>query len=181
MFWLPVVLLLSARYPLAVFRLPVLFVIEDNLWASSTATRSVFAGPGVAARASAFGVESEAIDGNDVEAVDAAANAAVEIVRRTRMPRLLQARTSRLRGHISSDLQLYRSRESDADVSRDPLDVARERLAAMGIDGSIAGEIFREEAARMDQAVRAAIEAPFPDPRAAYEHVQDIGGPECRA
>ena len=164
-----------------VFRLPVLFVIEDNLWASSTTTRSVLGGPGVAARATAFGVACDAVDGSDVEAVDAAAHAAVETVRRTRMPRMLHASAERLHGHIASDRQLYRSREAAADTLRDPLEVARERLLATGADSAIAEEIVRQEVAAIDYAVRAAIAAPFPDPREAYEHVQDIGGPEWRA
>ena len=165
----------------AVFRLPVLFVIEDNLWASSTATRSVLGGPGVAARASAFGVDCDAVDGSDVEAVDAAARAAVESVRRTRMPRLLHARAERMRGHIASDRQLYRSREAGAGAWPDPLEVARARLLASAADAAIAESIVRQEVDRIEQAVRAAIAAPFPDPREAYEQVQDLGGPECRA
>ncbi len=87
----------------APYRLPVLFVCEDNGVAASTRAESTTAGPGVPARAEALGVPAETVDGNDAEAVDAVAERLVREVRAEGGPRLLHARTTRIRGRTSAD------------------------------------------------------------------------------
>jgi acetoin:2,6-dichlorophenolindophenol oxidoreductase subunit alpha len=155
-----------------VYGLPVLFVCEDNRIAATTPTHAMTAGAGAAARARALGIHAVAVDGNDVEAVDAAA---AQLVARTRGggPALLHAVTYRFTGHMSVDPGRYRD---PAEVQRarldDPLARARTRLAALGLDEDAAGI---EAAARTEvqAALAAADAAPHPDRSAAYTDVLD--------
>src|SRR3954466_15707966 len=89
-----------------VFDLRVLFVCEDNLYSDRTRTGSVTAGPGPLARAAAFGIPGETVDGNDVIAVSEAAARYVREVREQSRPRFLHATTYRWRGHLALDKAL---------------------------------------------------------------------------
>ncbi len=162
-----------------VYGLPVLFVCEDNRIAATTPTRSMTAGDGASARAEAFGIETLTVDGNDVEAVDAAAADLAARVR-TGKPALLHAITYRIKGHVSVDPGAYR----DADeVQRarqdDPLARVRTLLASLGESAALAAidaEVQREIAA----ALAAADAAPWPAPEAAYEDVISTGAGQWR-
>ena len=87
----------------ALYKLPVLFVCEDNGVAAFTATASVTAGPGVSARAEALGVPATHVDGNDVVAVDSAVASIVAAIRSGGGPHLFHAKTFRWTGHTSTD------------------------------------------------------------------------------
>ena len=155
-----------------VYALPVLFVCEDNRIAATTPTRAMTAGDGAATRAAALGIHAVTVDGNDVEAVDAAAAALAARVRAGR-PCLLHAITYRFKGHVSVDPGRYRD---PAEVARawrdDPLARARARLAKLGQ----ADDAARIEAAARDEiaaAQAAADGAPWPDAAAAYTDILD--------
>ena len=90
------------------YRLPVLFVCEDNGVAAFTRADSVTAGPGVVARAQALGVVAATVDGNNAMAVDEAAQNAADAVRRGDGPHLLHLRTYRISGHTSTDAAAWR-------------------------------------------------------------------------
>ncbi|WP_239509994.1 thiamine pyrophosphate-dependent enzyme, partial [Serratia marcescens] len=79
----------------AVFKLPVLFVCEDNGYAATTRTRTMTAGPGLSERARSLGVPATEVDGNDVLAVEAAAADLVAAIRAGGGPRFLHAHTYR--------------------------------------------------------------------------------------
>jgi pyruvate dehydrogenase E1 component alpha subunit len=133
-------------------------------------------GEGAAARAHAIGLHGRVVDGNDVEAVDAAASALVEEVRAGRGPRFLHAVTYRVKGHVSVDAAAYRHPdEVSRALEEDPLRTAAEKLAALGVTAAeverIRGEAEREIAA----AVAAAHAAPWPEAGRAYGDIQDIG------
>jgi acetoin:2,6-dichlorophenolindophenol oxidoreductase subunit alpha len=159
-----------------VFALPVLFVCEDNRWSATTATGTMTAGEGALARANAIGIPGEAVDGNDVFAVDAAAARLVEKVRRGEGPQFLHAITYRFKGHVSVDPAAYRDGE---EVSRalesDPL-----ALAAKHIDGLVAATIFNEAESEVQRALEAAAAAPWPQAQDAYGDVQDTGAGRWR-
>jgi acetoin:2,6-dichlorophenolindophenol oxidoreductase subunit alpha len=158
-----------------VYDLPVLFVCEDNRIAATTATASVTAGGGAAERARSLGIESAVVDGNDVEAVDAAAAAFLAGIRAGRGPALLQAVTYRFKGHVSVDPGSYRDpAEVAAAREADPLALARRRLAAMGAeaDAAAAESAARDEVSR---AVAEAFAAAWPDAAEAYTDVMDTG------
>jgi pyruvate dehydrogenase E1 component alpha subunit len=124
-----------------------LFVCEDNRISATTPTPALTGGAGAAARAESIGVPAVSVDGNDVEAVDAATARIVAQVRAHEGPRLLHAVTYRFKGHVSIDPGAYRD---PAEVARaleaDPLRLARERLLARGM--STADIVAIDDAAR---------------------------------
>ena len=162
----------------AVFRLPVLFVCEDNGYAATTRTSAMTAGGGPSVRARALGVEAEEVDGNDVLAVAEAASRLLRDVRAGQGPRFLHAHTWRTTGHTGADPATYRSEaEVEARRDADPLKRAREALMVAGVaeadlDADRDGAV-REMAAAYD----AAKAAPFPPASAAFADVQDVGSP----
>jgi len=157
-----------------VYQLPVLFVCEDNRIAATTSTRAMTGGEGAAARAAALGLATQAVDGNDVEAVDAAAARLGATVRAGR-PALLHAVTYRFKGHVSVDPGRYRD---PAEVERalldDPLALAGRRMAELGL-GDDAQQIRDAARAEVEAALAAAAGAPFPDAARAYTDVLDTG------
>jgi len=118
----------------AIWGLPVLFVCENNGWAMGTRTERAMKVGSVAARGAAYGIESAACDGNDLEAVLTAARAAVAKIRAGTGPYLLECRTYRLRGHSKSDRAEYRDAKELAEAEeREPLKRLRERLLSLGV------------------------------------------------
>jgi len=162
-----------------VYGLPVLFVCEDNRIAATTPTRSMTAGDGASARARAFGIETREVDGNDAEAVDAAAAELTDRVRAGR-PALLHAITYRIKGHVSVDPGAYRDADEVEQARRgDPLARVRSLLASLGAAAeaeAIDAEVQREIAA----ALAAADAAPWPEPDAAFEDVISTGAGQWR-
>lgn len=162
--------------------LPVLFVCEDNSFASTTRTSVLTAGAGAVARAQALDVPAREVDGNDVTLVAAAADELLAQIRSGGGPRLLLTRTYRLHGHTANDLATYRTDDEVAAAQRvAPLARAAARLRGVGVSESeLAAD--REAAAReMDTAMAAAIAAPFPAIETAYADVQDAGGGDPQA
>ncbi|MGC4398054.1 thiamine pyrophosphate-dependent dehydrogenase E1 component subunit alpha [Hydrogenophaga sp. T2] len=160
----------------AVYRLPVLFVCEDNRYSATTSTAGLTAGPGVAARANALGVPSETVDGNDVEAVAAMAERLVAKVRGGEGPHLLHALTWRVRGHVSVDTQGYRDpQDLQGALDADPLKRARARALASGVSAAQLDAIDAEVQAEIDDAVAFADASPPPDVAAAYTDIQTTG------
>ena len=162
----------------AVFRLPVLFVCEDNGFAATTRTAAMSAGPGPSARARALGIAAEEVDGNDVLAVDAVTATLLAAIRAGGGPRFLHARTYRLRGHTGADPATYRpAEELEAKRREDPILRAAGLLLGAGLPAAAleadAHDAAREMAAAFDDA-RA---APFPGAATAFADVQDIGAP----
>ena len=95
----------------ALWKLPVLFVCENNLYAMGMALERAEAEPHIATKAAGYHIVSETVDGMDVVAVEAAARRAVAAVRRTSEPYLLECRTYRFRAHSMFDAQLYRTKQ----------------------------------------------------------------------
>ncbi len=113
----------------AVYSLPVLFVCEDNRYSATTESAPMTAGEGAATRARAIGVAAEVVDGNDVAAVSALAARLIDDVRSGAGPRLLHARTWRVKGHVSVDGQGYRD-AADIAAARQIDPLLRARAAA---------------------------------------------------
>lgn len=160
----------------AAFQLPMLFVCEDNQWSATTRTGTLSAGDGAAARAIAHGVPALAVDGNDVQAVYAAAHRLLTDIRAGGGPRLLHARTYRFKGHVSVDPAAYRDpAELQAALADDPLQRTAQHLQQRGVPlaqlDAVRETARREIAAALDSAAQ----APWPAPQAAFEAVQDQG------
>jgi pyruvate dehydrogenase E1 component alpha subunit len=159
-----------------VFQLPVLFVCEDNRISATTPTAPMTAGDGVSVRAQALGIPAQRVDGNDAEAVDAAAAALAAQVRGGGGPRLLHAVTYRIKGHVSVDPGTYRpADEVVAAQAREPLVLMRERLLALGHGAAAVDAIDAAAQAEIDTALRRAQDAPWPDASAAYDDIMDTG------
>ncbi len=104
------------------WKLPVLFVCENNLYAMGTALDISESETDIHRKAACYRISSEAVDGMDVVAVEAAARRAIHAVRETGTPYFLECRTYRLRAHSMFDAQLYRDKaEIEAWRHRDPI------------------------------------------------------------
>ncbi|MCS7007434.1 MAG: thiamine pyrophosphate-dependent dehydrogenase E1 component subunit alpha [Thermoleophilia bacterium] len=134
------------------WRLPAVFVLENNGWAESTPASQQLPLPvdELGKRALAYGMKLIEADGQDVEAVHLAALAAREHALAGRGPVLLHLRTYRLAGHYVGDPQVYRDKEELARerATKDPIELLRARL-----------ELSDDELAELDAAVRAEVEA----------------------
>ena len=159
-----------------VYALPVLFVCEDNRWSATTASGPMTAGEGASARAASFDIASSQVDGNDVEAVHAAAQRLVAEVRSGAGPRLLHAVTYRVKGHVSVDPAGYRDpKELAAALQTDPIVRARALYVERGGDAQVLASLEREARAEVEEALAAANAAPWPDASTAYTDVQTTG------
>jgi TPP-dependent pyruvate/acetoin dehydrogenase alpha subunit len=160
----------------ALYKLPVLFVCEDNGVAAFTRADSVTAGGGAVARAEAIGIASTSVDGNDALALDAAAAEAVGAVRRGDGPRLLHVRTYRLMGHTSTDAAAWRPADEVAAArGREPMERLASVLAERGSGADVLAKIRAEAEAEMAAARATALAAPWPEAAVAFEDVQDTG------
>ncbi len=148
----------------SIWKLPVVFVCENNQYAMSTAMERATAVANVADRATAYGVPGVMVDGNDFAAVAAAAFEATDRARAGDGPTLIEAKTYRTRGHSRSDRNRYRTREEiDAWTARDPIARFEKEIIAFGLAGeaevkAIAAEVEKE----MAEAVAAASASPWP-------------------
>lgn len=118
----------------ALWKLPVLFACENNLYAMGTALARHQSQPDIAAKAAAYAMPSQTVDGMDVLAVDTATRRALEIVREGQGPFFLECRTYRFRAHSMYDAELYRSRDEVNEwKQRDPITTFRETMRDAGL------------------------------------------------
>jgi TPP-dependent pyruvate/acetoin dehydrogenase alpha subunit len=154
----------------ALWQLPVVYVCENNLYNEYTHFSEVTAGS-ITARAEAFGISTAEVDGQDVLAVRAATELAVERARAGGGPSFLLAATYRYHGHHVGDIDraYYRKKEEEElwVNERDPIDVLARRI---GDDAALAGIRTRVEA-EVANAVAYALDAPYPDPSEVTAHV----------
>lgn len=148
-----------------VMGLPVLYFCENNRYGEFTPYEEVTAGQ-IIDRPRALGIESEQIDGMDVFAVREAAARAVERARSGAGPQFIESMTYRFVGHSRSDPAKYRKEgELDEWKQRDPLIVARQRLAEFHDVGDAELDAIDEEVAALLEQIRAnGLAAPVPDP-----------------
>lgn len=161
-----------------IWKLPVLFVCENNQFATEVPFAYSAANPDVAARAACYGMPGIQVDGNDVVAVYLAAQEAVQRARRGEGPTLLECRTYRTRAHAEGMGDFtYRTREQVEDwKTRCPIARLRRRLVEsstvreselLAIDAAVAREV--------DSAQRTAESSPWPEAASATEHVYHNG------
>jgi pyruvate dehydrogenase E1 component alpha subunit len=166
----------------AVWSLPALFICENNLYMEYTPIGSVTAVPSPAAdRAPAYAIPAEVIDGNDVVVVADAVAAAADRARAGEGPTILEARTYRHFGHSRTDPATYRPAEEVREwMERDPLDIARARLATLGVPVEDVVAADDRAAEVVTAAIAAARAAPPPDPADALTDVWADGGSSWR-
>lgn len=151
----------------SVWNLPVLYVCENNHWQAYVHRDETMVGEGrIAPRAAGYGVESATVDGNDVEAVFAAATAAAGQVRASRRPFLLETWTYRLRDHMEPSDQSYVDPAELAHwQAKDPITRMQDRLLQESLITPAELAVLQTQArAAMDRAAAFAVASPFPDP-----------------
>jgi pyruvate dehydrogenase E1 component alpha subunit len=157
----------------ALWKLPVIFVIEDNEWAISVPKEKSTAVSRNSERAKAYGIPGVYVDGKDVVAVYEVAKEAVERARSGDGPSLIEVRVYRFRGHFEGDGQLYRPKEDlEQSHANDPIKYLESQLLSRGIVSSndltkIQEDIVNE----VNEAINFARESDYPDPQEALENV----------
>jgi TPP-dependent pyruvate/acetoin dehydrogenase alpha subunit len=166
----------------AVWKLPVLFVCENNLYMEYTPIGSVTAVANPAAdRATSYNLPSEVIDGNDVLVVFEAVRRAAERARAGDGPTILEARTYRHFGHSRTDPAKYRPEEEVAEwLARDPLTIAKGQLTERGVASSDIDEAEARAERLIADAVAGAKAAPDADPAEALTDVWADGSAAWR-
>jgi len=148
----------------AVWNLPILYVCENNQWQAFVHRTETMAVDHISEWATRYGMESLTVDGNDVEAVQAAAAEAVARIRETGKPFLLETYTYRLRGHFEPDDQSYvDQQELSSWRGKDPIAMMRRRLLERKVisEADIA-KMEERVGAEIERAVAFASGSPFP-------------------
>lgn len=155
----------------ALWKLPVVFVVEDNDWGISVPRDKSTAIPSNADRAAAYGMPGERVEDNDVEGVHAAAERAVARARAGDGPSLIEVHTLRLWGHFEGDAQGYRPELAQV-PEHDPIPRYETRLVEAGIlDDAAIGQTRKLASERVEAAVAFAKASALPDPSDALEYV----------
>ena len=158
----------------ALWKLPVIYVIENNKYGMGTSVQRASASTDLFERGAAYGIPGRQVDGMDVLATHQAAEEAVAHARAGKGPLILEMMTYRYRGHSMSDPAKYRSKEEVAKMrtEHDPIDLVRKRL----IDGGLTNEdalkaIDKEVKDLVTAAAEFAQESPEPDPSEVWTDV----------
>jgi acetoin:2,6-dichlorophenolindophenol oxidoreductase subunit alpha len=156
----------------SLWKLPVVWLCENNGWAVSVSFTASSATANVADRAAAYNMPGVIVDGMDVVAVYEAVRAAVARARGGDGPTLIEAKTYRFRGHYEGDPQTYRT---DAEVEewkkRDPIVLHERRLLKAGVADSQLDAIRADVAGQVQAAAERALASPKPRPERAFEGV----------
>ena len=163
-----------------IWKLPVIFLCENNRYAQTTGASYSVSGNDIAARARGFGLPGVAVDGLDVFAVYEAVREAVERARRGEGPAFIEAQTYRKYGHFEGDALGYRpEEEEESHLSRDCIQhfrttvLEQELLSETELD-----DIDRQVKEAIEEAVRFALESPLPEPGETLTDVY-VGFPEA--
>jgi len=155
------------------WKLPVIFVCENNLYAMGTRQSRVMAIENIADRAVAYGIPGIIVDGNDVLAVYQATQKAVERARKGEGPTLIECKTYRHKGHSRVDPAKYRPKEEVEEwLAKDPIKHFKEKLLQTNtLTESEIQQIEKQVLAEIEEAVKFAMESPYPDSEEALEDV----------
>ncbi len=159
----------------SLWKLPVVFLCENNLYAMGTALARHQAQTDISLKAGSYGMSSSAVDGMDILAVEAAARQAADFVRAGNGPFLLELRTYRFRAHSMADPDLYRTKEEIEEwKKRDPILLFKSRLREWNLmtDADLT-RIENEISAEIDTAVQFAETSPF---EPVEELLKDVSG-----
>lgn len=151
----------------AIWDLPVIYIIENNVYAESTRISDVCKLTNLSDRACAYGIPGVSVDGNDVLTVYKAVGAAVARARKGQGPTLIETKACRFYGHFHGDMQTYRTKEELEEArKKDPVPRFRKYLVENGaLTDKEADQINQEILDEMDKAVRFAEESLYPEPK----------------
>jgi pyruvate dehydrogenase E1 component alpha subunit len=158
----------------ALWKLPVIYVCENNLYGEYTPGAETVAGE-ILSRPRAVGVHAESVDGQDVQAVFTIMQRLVERARRGEGPAFLECKTYRYYGHHVGDVNReYRTRDEERDwmTNRDPLQTLASRLLQQRLaEQSVFDRIHADVKTEIEKGVQYALDAPFPKPEQVNEDV----------
>jgi len=162
----------------ALWRLPIVFLVENNLYGMGTAIERHSAVTDLSRKAEGLGVLGERVDGQDVVAIRECVTDHLEIARRDRRPTLVEAFTYRYRGHSAADPEVYRDKQEVEEWQRrDPIEIFARRLIDAGTIAEDELEAIREE---VDREVVAAVEfadaSPEPPLDSLYDNLYVLAG-----
>ena len=154
----------------ALWKLPVIYVIENNYFAMGTPLEKTAAIEDLSLRALGYPMARDSVDGHDVFAVRACIHTAIRRAREKKLPTLIEARTYRYRGHSMADPAKYRSAEDVEEwKARDPIKLLGEKLESLNM-AAMKTKIDTEIEEQIADAVRFAEESPFPDASTALDY-----------
>jgi pyruvate dehydrogenase E1 component alpha subunit len=160
-------LLYEAMNMASLWALPVIYVCENNLYGEYTPNAETAAGE-ILARARAFGIHAETVDGQDVQLVNRTMRRLVERARRGEGPAFLECKTYRYYGHHVGDVNReYRTRDEEREwmTQHDPLETLAARLTAQQLaDDAVFERILSDVKAEIDAGVQFALAAKYPEP-----------------
>jgi acetoin:2,6-dichlorophenolindophenol oxidoreductase subunit alpha len=155
-----------------VWKLPLILVCENNLYSEMTPYKETTSVHVLQERAASYGMQAVNVDGNDIEAMYAAVEAAVERARRGDGPTFIEAMTYRLWGHMMGDPEVYRTKEEVAEAREiEPIVRLGRRLKALGTSDADLARIDAEAADVISDALQFAQSSPAPEPEDAFSDV----------
>jgi pyruvate dehydrogenase E1 component alpha subunit len=157
----------------SLWKLPVIFVCENNLYAMGTRQSRAMATENIADRGVAYGIPGEVVDGNDVLAVHEVTQKAVERARKDEGPTLIECKTYRQKGHSRVDPAKYRPKEEVKEwLAKDPIKHFKDKLLqTKTLTEAKIQQIEEEVSAEIEEAVKFATQSPYPAPEEALEDV----------
>ncbi len=157
----------------AVWKLPSVFLCENNMYGEYSPYASTAPVPNVIDRAAAYGIPAVMVDGQDPEAVYSTVKQATEYARAGHGPTLIEAKTYRYRGHSRTDPATYRpAGELDEWLKRDPINILADRMKQDGqLNDDQLQQITKQAQDAVQEATTWALEQPYPPLEAAYEDI----------
>ena len=157
----------------AVWKLPAVFLCENNLYGEYSAYGDTAPVPNVADRASAYNIPGVIVDGQDVEAVHGVIKTAVERAHAGQGPTLIEAKTYRYKGHSRSDPAAYRPPgELDEWLKRDPINILADKMKADGqLTDDQLGSMRKTAEKEVQEATEWALAEPYPSLESVYEDI----------
>lgn len=157
----------------ALWKLPVIFICENNGFGISVPLRESTSIPDIGLRGTAYGIPGYTVDGNDVFAIDEAVSKAIERAKSGEGPTLIECKTYRWLGHWTGDPQIYRTREEvDEWKKKCPIKRLREYMLKNKIlDDAEIDRIDKDVKMKVDEAAEFALKSPEPDPATVMEDV----------
>jgi len=157
----------------SLWKLPVIFICENNLYSMGTPLYRTLAVEDIAVRAKGYPMAQEIVNGDDVLEVRDVVRRAAKRARSESLPILVEAKTYRFRGHSMSDPAKYRTKEEVEEwMKRDPIRILAERIYQLGIATEAQLKAIDDQAKQdVSRAVKFADESPVPDPATLYDDV----------
>lgn len=164
----------------AAWKLPAVFLIENNSYGVSVNIHNVTNTETLAVRAKAYDIPGETVDGNDPIAVYEAVKKAVEYAREGNGPSIVECMTYRMRGHYEGDPAAYRSKEVTEEwAKKDPIDNFKEYILSKGIDEKEIISIDEKMEKEIEEAIKFALDSPLPDPSEVTTDVYSSDNERC--